>query len=117
MDPVVSGLPSEATWLQKVQECSSAGVDLTARGMSNPGPDRDGTKDYDIYACAVTEVEVDLLTGEKTVKRADVLNDVGYSISPCKLLLTTYMAKMFLSLNLLELPFQTLTLDRLRVPS
>ena len=51
---------------------------------SNPGADRDGTKDYDIYAASVTEVEVDLLTGEKTVRRADILNDVGYSVSPCE---------------------------------
>ncbi len=33
MDPVVSGLAGNATWLERVQACAAAGIDLTARGM------------------------------------------------------------------------------------
>ena len=47
---------------------------------SNPATD--GTASYQIYAAAVTEVEVDVLTGEKNIRRVDVIEDTGASISP-----------------------------------
>ena len=42
----------------------------------------DGIEGYDIWAAACTEIEVDLLTGEKMVKRVDLIEDTGSSISP-----------------------------------
>ena len=35
-----------------------------------------------VYAAIVTEVEVDVLTGEKSIRRADLIEDTGTSISP-----------------------------------
>src|SRR5262249_24897861 len=37
---------------------------------------------YFSYTCAVTEVEIDVLTGEHTILRADLLADVGKSPNP-----------------------------------
>ena len=38
--------------------------------------------DYDLHAVVATEVELDVLTGEKNVTRVDLLQDVGNSTSP-----------------------------------
>ena len=43
---------------------------------------RDAPKSYDIWGAAVTEVEVDVLTGEKKVVRADIIEDTGSSVNP-----------------------------------
>ena len=37
---------------------------------------------YSTFGAACTEVEVNLLTGERRVLRADILHDAGSSISP-----------------------------------
>ena len=37
---------------------------------------------YSTFGAACTEVEVNLLSGERRVLRADVLHDAGRSISP-----------------------------------
>lgn len=39
-------------------------------------------KGYDIWGATCTEIELDLLTGEKTVRRADVMEDTGAALSP-----------------------------------
>ena len=46
---------------------------------SGTGPNSAG--DYDIFGAVLTEVEVDLLTGEKVVRRTDIMEDVGNSLS------------------------------------
>ncbi|HEY4640059.1 MAG TPA: molybdopterin cofactor-binding domain-containing protein [Thermoanaerobaculia bacterium] len=38
---------------------------------------------YFVYAAAASEVEIDVLTGETTVLRSDVLIDLGHSLNPC----------------------------------
>jgi xanthine dehydrogenase molybdopterin-binding subunit B len=38
---------------------------------------------YFIYACAAAEVEIDVLTGELQILRADILYDAGHSLNPC----------------------------------
>lgn len=38
---------------------------------------------YFIYACAAAEVEIDVLTGEMQILRADILYDAGHSLNPC----------------------------------
>ena len=37
---------------------------------------------YSTFGAACTEVEINLLTGERRVLRSDVLHDAGHSISP-----------------------------------
>lgn len=46
-----------------------------------PNPS-DGPANYDIWAACITEVEVDVLTGEKNVVRTDIIQDTGMSMSP-----------------------------------
>ena len=45
-------------------------------------PDRDNIGNYSIWGVVVTEVEVDILTGETRVVRVDLLEDAGLSTSP-----------------------------------
>ncbi len=45
-------------------------------------PDRDNIANYSIWAVVVTEVEVDILTGEMRVVRVDLIEDAGLSTSP-----------------------------------
>ncbi len=65
MDVVSAGMDNP-TWVELVHECKVQGMDLTARQTSFPPTD--ATEDYQIYAAAVTEVEVDVLTGERNIK-------------------------------------------------
>ena len=37
---------------------------------------------YNIYSATVSEVELDVLTGEITIRRVDILEDTGTSINP-----------------------------------
>ena len=37
---------------------------------------------YEIYGACIAEVEIDVLTGEKNVRRVDLMADTGKSISP-----------------------------------
>ena len=39
-------------------------------------------KNYSIWGVVLTEVEVDILTGEKHIKRCDLIEDAGLSTSP-----------------------------------
>lgn len=45
-------------------------------------PPKDEIKAYDIWGATCVELEVDMLTGEKMVRRADVMEDTGASINP-----------------------------------
>jgi len=38
---------------------------------------------YFVYGAAASEVEIDVLTGETTVLRSDILIDIGHSLNPC----------------------------------
>ena len=43
---------------------------------------KDDYKGYSVWGVAITEVEVDILTGEMYIVRADILEDAGLSTSP-----------------------------------
>ena len=43
---------------------------------------KDNYPGYSIWGVAITEVEVDILTGEMYIVRSDVLEDAGLSTSP-----------------------------------
>ncbi len=46
-------------------------------------PDTDPeVRGYSVWGCTVTEVEVDILTGEMFIVRSDIIEDAGLSTSP-----------------------------------
>lgn len=43
---------------------------------------KDDLKPYNVYAVCALEVEVDILTGNHDIRRVDILEDTGRSLSP-----------------------------------
>lgn len=66
------------TWEQLITAAFNADVDLQAHGFSGLGD----AQVYNVYGMCLVEVEIDILTGESEVLRADILQDVGVSVSP-----------------------------------
>ncbi|XP_025084736.1 xanthine dehydrogenase-like [Pomacea canaliculata] len=79
MDPVRKTMDNP-TWQQLVSQCFQKGIDLTAHAYTNPYQQYDFN--YNVYAAAVTEVELDVLTGQTQINRVDMLYDCGESLSP-----------------------------------
>jgi len=89
MDAQRSQMAGEPSFAEVAQACWVNQISLAASGFyATPGIgyDRAAGKGrpfhYFAYGASVTEVEVDTLTGEYRVLRADVLHDVGDSIVP-----------------------------------
>ncbi|XP_064107764.1 uncharacterized protein LOC135216406 [Macrobrachium nipponense] len=70
---------TEPTWIELVKKCHAVDVDLCERywtaGREHPDP-------YDIWAACCLEVEVDILTGQYLIRRADIVEDSGRSMNP-----------------------------------
>ncbi|XP_054277393.1 xanthine dehydrogenase-like isoform X2 [Macrosteles quadrilineatus] len=79
LEPVRSLLPAGYTWQDLIQKAYSEQVKLNASYLFTS---KDNVKDYDIYGVTVAEVEVDILTGQHQVRRVDILEDAGVSLSP-----------------------------------
>nr|BAR64767.1 aldehyde oxidase [Ostrinia furnacalis] len=67
------------TWEVLVKEANAAGVDLQA---SYAYSSKDNVKPYDIYGVVVMEIELDILSGNHDIRRVDLLEDTGRSLSP-----------------------------------
>jgi len=67
-------------WLDLVKRCYSRGVDLTGHHQGHSIVD--GLANYVIMAAAVTEVEIDVLTGMHQIRRCDFIEDTGLPTSP-----------------------------------
>lgn len=79
MQPVKAKM-NNPSWKDLAKKCAAEFIDLSASFMSNPGlPDFHSYKIYGVTAC---EAEVDLLTGNHQLRRVDILEDVGDSMSP-----------------------------------
>ncbi|XP_037034826.1 xanthine dehydrogenase-like [Bradysia coprophila] len=65
-------------WKPLVRECHRKMIDLSCKSTFH----KDEVKEYSIYGCSCAEVEVDLLTGNVQLKRVDILEDTGESMSP-----------------------------------
>ncbi|KAJ2951519.1 hypothetical protein O0L34_g13669 [Tuta absoluta] len=77
LDPVRKLLPSP-TWEEMVKKAFEMDIDLQAHGfVNNTSPNV-----YNICGVALAEVEVDVLTGQFEIRRVDILQDVGRSVSP-----------------------------------
>jgi len=70
----------DPTWRQLVKQCHMAGVDLSAHHMGHSTVDK--LQSYSVWAGVVTEVKIDVLTGQMSILRCDITQDTGASISP-----------------------------------
>lgn len=69
-------------WVKRVDRANTAGIRLYACAQSYselPSPE---LFNYFVYAAACSEVEVDILTGEINVLRAELVYDCGISLNP-----------------------------------
>lgn len=75
--PVKAENPN-ADWAQLVDKAFDKNIDLAAVFMYKPSD----IKEYEIWGSSCCEVEVDLLTGNLQLRRVDIMEDVGESLSP-----------------------------------
>lgn len=80
LEPIKKEL-KDPSWKELVLTAYLKDVDLCARHMFAPTQD-DTVKPYKIYGVTIAEVEIDLLTGQHTVNRVDIMEDAGMSLSP-----------------------------------
>merc|ERR1719500_387927 len=78
--PYRAKLGPKATWVDVIREANSNNVDLCAHYLMEV--EKDKYYGYQVWGVGVTEVEVDILTGEMRVVRTDLLEDAGLSTSP-----------------------------------
>ncbi|XP_076041684.1 uncharacterized protein LOC143025623 [Oratosquilla oratoria] len=69
----------EPTWKELLAYCAFEDIDLTQRYWTEMD---DTPKYYDIHGATCLEVEIDVLTGQYNVLRADIIEDCGRSLSP-----------------------------------
>lgn len=75
LDPVRKQMPASYTWSQLIAKAFSLGVDLSVRYWNFPTTPNPYA--YEVYGAACAEVEIDVLTGETTILRTDILYDCG----------------------------------------
>ncbi|RUS90422.1 hypothetical protein EGW08_001827, partial [Elysia chlorotica] len=79
MRPIKEKFP-EASWKELCDKCVWSKIDLCARVLNSP--DMGGPANYHTYCAAVTETELDVLTGESQIRRVDIMADYGESLNP-----------------------------------
>lgn len=77
MEPV-KGTLTDPTWEEWVQASFMANVQLHALGVFSAN----NFQQYNVYGACLAEVEIDVLTGELEVRRVDLIEDAGRSVSP-----------------------------------
>ena len=65
-------------WADLIEKAFNKDVDLAATYLYKSAD----LKDYNIWATACCEVEVDILSGNLQLKRVDICEDLGESLSP-----------------------------------
>ncbi|XP_061392391.1 uncharacterized protein LOC133327874 [Musca vetustissima] len=78
LKPVKDSLKPDATWKEVVSEAWHRSINMIVSDHYKQGD----MINYHIYGLALTEVEVDILTGNNLIKRVDILEDAGESLSP-----------------------------------
>ncbi|CAG0880344.1 unnamed protein product [Cyprideis torosa] len=68
------------SWRELIKKAHTNHVELTVWDMYSRSKEK--MKGYIIWGVTATHVEVDILTGEKMVRRVDLIEDAGRSISP-----------------------------------
>lgn len=70
--------PINTPWQTLISMAYGTAVDLSSRQSWRTNE----TQQYDIYGCTACEVELDVLTGNVLLRRVDLLEDTGESMSP-----------------------------------
>lgn len=65
-------------WIDLVQACFAKSIDLTAKHMFKVSE----VKEYNIFGVSAAKIEIDILTGSLQLRRVDILEDTGESLSP-----------------------------------
>lgn len=79
MRPIREKFP-DANWKDLCEKAVWNNVDLCARVLHSPAMGI--PVNYHTYCAAVTETEVDILTGEAQIRRVDIMADYGESLNP-----------------------------------
>jgi len=78
-------LPDEfdaKTWQQLISEAYGAGIPLQANAWIDPAPIGQEPFTYNSYGVAISQIQLDVLTGEVQILRSDILFDCGISLNP-----------------------------------
>ncbi|EDV43516.1 uncharacterized protein Dana_GF16485 [Drosophila ananassae] len=76
--PVKKQLGPQGTWVQVLQAAYLQSIFLIATESYKLGD----IPNYSIFGLSLTEVELDILTGNHLIRRVDILEDAGESLSP-----------------------------------
>ncbi|VAI23006.1 unnamed protein product [Triticum turgidum subsp. durum] len=83
LQPIKEGLEAKsgaaAPWSALIAQAKMASVNLSAHAYWKPDP---AFVKYINYGAAVSEVEIDVLTGATTIMRSDLVYDCGQSLNP-----------------------------------
>ncbi|GJM96865.1 hypothetical protein PR202_ga13737 [Eleusine coracana subsp. coracana] len=82
LKPIKESLEAKAgtvEWSALISQASMANVNLSAHAYWTPDPT---FTSYLNYGAAISEVEVDVLTGATTILRSDLMYDCGQSLNP-----------------------------------
>ncbi|KAJ0176320.1 hypothetical protein K1T71_008494 [Dendrolimus kikuchii] len=77
LEPIRAGM-NNPTWPELIRSAYDQNVDLQVHAYVSFAD----THEFQIYGATLAEVEIDVLTGELEVRRVDLLEDVGQSVSP-----------------------------------
>ncbi|KAL6263815.1 hypothetical protein P5V15_003898 [Pogonomyrmex californicus] len=80
LEPVKKEM-NNASWQELILAAYLKDIDLCARHLYVSTHD-DTLKAYNIYGVTIAEVEIDLLTGQHIIRRVDLMEDAGISLSP-----------------------------------
>lgn len=78
LKPIKESLKSNATWSEIIKAAFAKNIHLIASEQYKVGD----MQNYNVYGLGLTELEVDVLTGNHIIKRVDILEDAGESINP-----------------------------------
>ncbi|XP_008216630.2 xanthine dehydrogenase [Nasonia vitripennis] len=79
LKPIKEMLGGNPSWQELILTAHAKNVDLCASFMFTAEQD---IKSYPVYGATVSEVEIDVLTGQHLIRRVDILEDTGVSLSP-----------------------------------
>ncbi|XP_066268461.1 xanthine dehydrogenase-like [Branchiostoma lanceolatum] len=81
INPIRQEMVGAPKWTELINMCHRKGVDLSEKYMEHPPPPVEGAQ-YSVWGATCTEVELDVLTGEREITRVDIIHDSGESLNP-----------------------------------